>query len=179
VARGLASLPSGPVDFRGVPAAPVGVDGWYLDRPGFAWGGIGVAACWWGGTVGIARRVYRDAEERTPDQIGRAHLGAIDTLLTASGQALTAAASAIDDGTATGARGALRAARVRGLVARTAELVIERAGHALGPEPLAFDARHAQRVADLQLYIRQHHAERDEARLGALLLDSARGIAPW
>ncbi|WP_134447498.1 acyl-CoA dehydrogenase [Cryobacterium sp. MDB2-A-1] len=179
VARGLASLPSGPVDFRGVPAVPVGADGWYLDRPGFAWGGIGVAACWWGGAVGVARRVYREAGERTPDQVSLAHLGAIDMLLTASGQALAAAASAIDDGTATGTLGAVRAARVRGIVARTAEQVIERAGHALGPEPLAFDARHAQRVADLQLYIRQHHAERDEARLGALLLDGARGVSPW
>ncbi|MCI4657252.1 acyl-CoA dehydrogenase [Cryobacterium zhongshanensis] len=179
VARGLAALPSGPVDFRGVPAEPIGVDGWYLDRPGFAWGGIGVAACWWGGAVGVARRVYRDAEERTPDQIGLAHLGAIDILLTASGQALAAAATSIDDGTATGTRGAVRAARVRGLVAGTAESVIERAGHALGPSPLAFDSRHAQRVADLQLYIRQHHAERDEARLGVLLLDGARANAPW
>ncbi|MEB0267050.1 acyl-CoA dehydrogenase [Cryobacterium sp. 10I5] len=179
VARGLAALPSGPVDFRGVPAEPIGADGWYLERPGFAWGGIGVAACWWGGTVGIARRVYRDAGERTTDQVGLAHLGAIDILVTASGQALASAACAIDDGTATGAHGAVRAARVRGLVARAAEVVIERAGHALGPQPLAFDARHAQRVADLQLYVRQHHAERDEAQLGALLLDGARGIAPW
>lgn len=181
VARGLASLPSGPVDFDGVAAVPIGVDGWYLDRPGFAWGGIGVAACWWGGSVGVARRVYRDARERTPDQVGLAHLGTIDVMLTASGAALAAAANAIDTGTANGARGALLAARVRGLVARTAEEVIERAGHALGPAPLAFDARHTQRVADLLLYVRQHHAERDDARLGGLLLAGAgAGVgSPW
>lgn len=179
VARGLTSVPSGPVDIRGVPAVPIGGDGWYLDRPGFAWGGIGVAACWWGGAVGIARRVYRDARDRTPDQIGLAHLGAIDVVLTASGEQLAAAANAIDAGTATGSLGAVRAARVRGIVARTVEEVIDRAGHALGPAPLAFDSRHAQRVADLQLYVRQHHAERDQARLGTLLLAATDAGAPW
>ena len=39
-------------------------------------------------------------------------------------------------------------------------------GHALGPAPLAFDADHAARVADLEIYLRQHHAERDVAALG-------------
>jgi len=34
---------------------------------------------------------------------------------------------------------------------------------------LALDERHARRVADLQLYVRQHHAERDDASLGRLL----------
>ena len=43
--------------------------------------------------------------------------------------------------------------------------------HALGPAPLAFDPDHARRVADLQLYVRQHHAERDEAALGAQVRD--------
>jgi hypothetical protein len=43
-------------------------------------------------------------------------------------------------------------------------------GHALGPAPLAFDEDHARRVADLELYLRQHHAERDLARLGEATL---------
>ena len=33
----------------------------------------------------------------------------------------------------------------------------------MGPAPLAMDATHAKRIADLQLYIRQHHAEKDDA----------------
>jgi hypothetical protein len=41
-------------------------------------------------------------------------------------------------------------------------------GRALGPAPLATDREHAQRVADLTVYLRQHHAERDLARLGEL-----------
>ncbi|MCY7289624.1 MAG: acyl-CoA dehydrogenase, partial [Cryobacterium sp.] len=45
------------------------------------------------------------------------------------------------------------------------------------PAPLAFDARHAGRVADLQLYARQHHAERDDAALGRRLREA--GVSPW
>ena len=55
-------------------------------------------------------------------------------------------------------------------------------GHALGPGPLAMDAEHAARVADLTLYVRQHHAERDLAALGRLVApaapETARGMAP-
>ncbi|WP_241986664.1 acyl-CoA dehydrogenase family protein [Cryobacterium fucosi] len=177
VARGLPAVPSGPVEFRGVRARPVGGDGWYLRRPGFAWGGIGVAACWWGGAVGLARRVFESVLEREPDQIALAHLGALDLALTAAGVSLAAAAAAIDAGDAVGEQGALLAARVRGQVARTVDEVITRTGHALGPAPLAFDARHAGRVSDLQLYVRQHHAERDDAALGRRLRGA--GVSPW
>ncbi|HSP52802.1 MAG TPA: acyl-CoA dehydrogenase family protein [Cryobacterium sp.] len=177
VGRGLPSVPSGPVEFRGVPARPVGDDGWYLRRPGFAWGGIGVAACWWGGAVGLARRVWESVLEREPDQIALAHLGALDLTLNAAGISLAAAAAAIDAGDAVGEEGALLAARVRGQVARTVDEVITRTGHALGPAPLAFDARHAARVSDLQLYVRQHHAERDDAALGRRLREA--GVSPW
>ena len=173
VALSLSSVPSGPVDFAAVMARPIGSDGWYLTRPGFAWGGIAVAACWFGAAVGVARQLHaavRAPAGHPPDQIALAHLGAIDVLLTACASALGQAAAAIDSGAATGQSGALLAARVRGLVARSAEEVLTRVGHSLGPAPLAFDARHAQRVADLELYVRQHHAERDDAALGRLLL---------
>ena len=49
------------------------------------------------------------------------------------------------------------------------EEVIARVGNALGPGPLALDREHAQRVADLQVFVRQHHAERDLAALGELV----------
>ncbi|TFC94806.1 MULTISPECIES: acyl-CoA dehydrogenase family protein [Cryobacterium] len=177
VSRGLPDVPSGPVEFRDVSARPVGSDGWYLRRPGFAWGGIGVAACWWGGAVGLARRVWESVLERKPDQIALSHLGALDVALTAAGTSLAAAATAIDAGDAVGEQGALLAARVRGQIARTVEDVVARTGHALGPAPLAFDPRHAARVADLQLYVRQHHAERDDVALGSRLRES--GVSPW
>ena len=49
-----------------------------------------------------------------------------------------------------------------------ADEAITRTGRALGPGPLCQDGRHAQRVADLSIYIRQSHAERDLAELGRL-----------
>ena len=177
VGRGLPAVPSGPVEFRDIQGRPVGDDGWYLRRPGFAWGGIGVAACWWGGAVGLARRVWESVLAREPDQIALAHLGALDLTLTAARTSLAAAAAAIDAGDAVGEQGALLAARVRGQVARTVDEVITRTGHALGPAPLAFDARHSGRVSDLQLYVRQHHAERDDAALGRRLRDAP--VSPW
>ena len=46
-------------------------------------------------------------------------------------------------------------------------------GGALGAGPLCRDAAHAQRAADLPVYVRQSHAERDLAGLGALASDGA------
>ena len=172
VARGLSEIPSGPVHFDDVPATPVGEPGWYLSRPGFAWGGIGVAACWFGGAVAIGRTVHA-AAAGGPNPFLLEHLGAIDGLLQSSRRALAEAAELIDTGDP---EPKLLAKRVRATVARACEEILVRAGHALGPAPLALDAAHAKRVADLQLYVRQHHAERDVASLGESL---ASGDAPW
>lgn len=173
VARGLSEIPSGPVRFSRVPADAVGVPGWYLQRPGFAWGGIGVAACWYGGAVGIARTVL-DATTTRRDPFLLAHLGVIDELLQSSRRALLEATQLVDS--AEPPDGRILARRVRLTVARACEEILDRAGHALGPAPLALDAAHAKRVADLQLYVRQHHAERDQASLGEAL---AGGDRPW
>jgi hypothetical protein len=180
-ARGLAGIPSGPVRFDGVPAEPVGEPGWYLRRPGFAWGGIGVAACWHGGAVAVARRLL-DSTGDAPLRL--AHLGAVDEALTASRLALADAARRIDaDPRDADPRDAdplepgVLALRTRGIVARTVDEVLTRAARALGPAPLALEAEHARRVADLQLYVRQHHAERDQQSLGEAL--AAGGGSPW
>ncbi len=177
VARGLTDVPSGPLDLDGAEAVPVGGEGWYLTRPGFAWGGAGVAACWFGAAVALARRMARQAEERRLDQVGQMHLGAVDATLHAARVVLADAARAVDAGEATGGAGAATAHRVRRVVARACEDVLTRAGHALGPGPLALEAEHAARVADLGLYLRQDHAERDEAALGRAVLEDA--TAAW
>lgn len=177
VARGFPEIVSAPVRFDGAAAVPVGGPGWYLDRPGFAWGGIGVAACWWGGAVGLARELYAATARREPDQLLLAHLGAVDVALTSARTTLVEA-SRVVDGTADAevAPGVL-ARRVRGAVARTVEETVHRCSHALGPGPMTADEAYARRLADLQLYVRQHHAERDDASLGRDLV--AGGTAPW
>ena len=176
-ARGLSAVTSVPVEMTAAPAVPVGDDGWYLTRPGFAWGGIGVAAVWYGGSVGLARRLAAPSS-RPLDQIGEAHLGAVDAILTAAGTLLADAAARVDDGRADGPAGAALALRVRQVVRRAAEEVLDRSQHALGPGPLVGEAEHAARVADLQLYLRQEHAERDQAALGRHLVAHPED-APW
>jgi hypothetical protein len=166
VARGLRTVTSQPVRFDATPAAPVGAPGWYLTRPGFAWGAIGVAACWHGGAMGLQATLLRASAGRDGD-LAALHLGIVDAALYASETALACAARDLDAGRAGGAAGDVLALRVRAVVADTVERTIRQVGHALGPAPLAFDEEHARRVADLELYVRQHHAERDLARLGA------------
>ena len=176
VARGLPRIVSAPVSFDRARAVPVGGDDWYLRRPGFAWGAIGVAACWWGGAIGIARSLFGRAAQREPDQIALMHLGAVDAALTAARAVLLEAAGA-DDLEEPVEDPHIIARRVRCVVVGTVEEVVARAGHALGPGPMTTDESYAARVADLQLYIRQHHAERDDAALGQALLSLGR--APW
>jgi alkylation response protein AidB-like acyl-CoA dehydrogenase len=175
--RGLVEIPSGPVSFSGVPATAIGEGDWYLTRPGFSWGAIGVAACWYGGAVGIARTLRAAAESKPDDPILLMHLGAVDGLLHSARTTLREAADQVDGGSATGETGKVLAKRVRATVARSCEDIIVRAGHALGPAALALDETHAKRIADLTVYIRQHHAERDEMSLGRAV--AQQDHAPW
>ncbi|MDQ0028471.1 acyl-CoA dehydrogenase family protein [Arthrobacter bambusae] len=180
ISHGLREIPSGTVHFTDVPAVPVGEPGWYFERPGFAWGGIGVAACWLGGAVGLVR-TFRDAlGRREPDQIALSGLGEADRLLASGFELLRGAAAGIDGGTL-GDRedsdGAwAHALRVRGNVAAIVERIQEAVGENLGPGPLARDERHAKRVSDLRIYVRQHHGQRDDAQLGSLVL---KGESAW
>jgi alkylation response protein AidB-like acyl-CoA dehydrogenase len=170
VGHGLRDVTSGPIELDAVPAQEVGGPGWYLERDGFAWGGIGVAAAWFGGAVGIARRMFEQVAHRAPDQIALAHLGAVDARLAAAAALLGRTADQVDGGSLAGGAAGLAALRVRQVVADAVDDVLVRAAHSLGPAPLAKEHEHARRVADLQLYVRQHHAERDAAALGAQLV---------
>jgi alkylation response protein AidB-like acyl-CoA dehydrogenase len=169
VARGLRTVTSASVRFDSTPAEPVGAPGWYLERAGFAWGGMGVAACWHGGARGLLATLARASRKRSGD-LSDLHVGLVDADLHASEAVLARAAALIDAGHAGGAAGEILALRVRAVVAGAAERAIRQVGHALGPAPLAFDEDHARRVADLELYVRQHHAERDLAQLGHAVL---------
>ena len=165
VARGLRTVTSAAIHLDGTPAVPVGPPGWYLVRPGFAWGGMGVAACWHGGAAGLQATLVARSAERS-GELSALHVGLVESALHGSESVLARAAALIDDGKAEGPDGADLALRVRAVVADAAERALRQVGHALGPAPLAFDEEHARRVADLELYLRQHHAERDLAGLG-------------
>jgi len=177
VARGLRTVTSVAVRFDATPAEPVGAPGWYLTRPGFAWGGMGVAACWQGGACGLQATLLRASQRRTGELAGL-HVGIVDAALHASAAVLREAAALIDAGRAQGPAGDVLGLRVRAVVADAAERTLRQVGHALGPAPLAFDEDHARRVADLELYVRQHHAERDLARLGSAVVSEQQRRTP-
>ena len=168
IARGLRNVTSCPVHFQATPARPVGVPGWYLSRPGFAWGGMGVAACWYGGMSAVAATVQRACAKRV-GELSAAYIGSVDVALHGARVTLFDAARLVDAGEASGLRGEILALRVRAVVANAVEKILTLSSHALGPAPMAFDELHARRVADLDLYVRQHHAERDLAALGEAL----------
>jgi alkylation response protein AidB-like acyl-CoA dehydrogenase len=176
---GMADSDTRSVRFDDVPATPVGAPGDYLDRPGFWHGAIGVAACWLGGARAVAAPLYRsvaDHNGKAADPHAQAHLGAVDAALAAAEAVLTCAAEFVDAEPASG-RTELMARRVRAVAETAVDEAIVRTGRALGPAPLALDADHARRVADLTMYVRQSHAERDLAALGRLACAPASEVA--
>ena len=172
-ATGMAGSDTLDVGFSRVPAVPVGPPGGYTDRPGFSHGGVGVAAVWYGGARAVARTLLSAASKRDIGPHALAHLGAVDLGLRTVRAALDQAADEIDADPGDLRRaGPLRALRVRALTEAVAADVLTRTGRALGAGPLGHDEAHSRAVADLTVYLRQHHAESDLARLGGLVAEA-------
>ena len=169
-AIGMADSSSGDVSFHQARGVLVGGVGDYLARPGFWQGGAGIAACWWGGARALggalhAAVVQSPAALRTPFRL--AALGRVDVALGATAALLQQAAGWID---AHPKDDALRAAlRARQAAEACARRVLDDVGRALGATPFCRDADFARRAADLPVFIRQSHAERDDATLGERL----------
>jgi alkylation response protein AidB-like acyl-CoA dehydrogenase len=174
-AVGMAGSDSRTIRLHRTPATAVGGAGAYVDRPGFRHGGIGVAACWYGGAAGIADALYTAARAKDLGPHALAHLGAVDIALHECRLLLADAAARID--ARPDADQTRLSAQVRlGIEAHAAD-VLDRVGRALGASPLCLDHTHARRVADLTVYLRQTHAEADLAALGATARDD--GGAAW
>ncbi|WP_345703964.1 hypothetical protein [Kitasatospora paranensis] len=173
---GMAGSDTLDVGFDAVRATPVGEPGAYLQRPGFHHGGIGVAACWQGGAAAVARTLLTASRTWDLGPHALAHLGAVDARLSTVDVLLDGAATAVDaDPHDREGKAALRTMRVRAAVEDAADDVLRRVGRALGATPLGHDAVHARAVADLTVYLRQHHAERDLAALGRAASESRSG----
>jgi alkylation response protein AidB-like acyl-CoA dehydrogenase len=187
------------VRFDDVPVdadADVGEPGWYVARRGFALGGAGVAAVWWGGAAAILDRAIgylgggssQSPTSPTPptsggpadgprlttatDRHALAHVGELHAALAAA-DALLHHTAALADGEG-GADLTHAVATVRSAVERAVREVVDRVPRIVGPTPLSRDGGLAAALADLSLYVRQHHAERDHAALGELVLHRRR-----
>ena len=172
-AVGMRRIDSGRVVFTDAPAMRIGTPDRYLQRPGFWHGGAGIAACWFGASCAIAARLRTDRRLRD-DPHAAAHLGAIDVRLAALAALLRQTAACIDADPVQPHRH--RVMQLRGAAEAAAREVIDRCARALGPGPLCNEGAHAQRSADLSIFIRQHHAERDLAALGVL---ASREATTW
>jgi hypothetical protein len=180
-AVGMAASASADVHFDGATGVLVGEPGQYLSRPGFHHGGAGVAACWHGAAARIASHLQQAVGQRE-DPHRQAHLGALDVALAGAAGLLRDAAARI---AATPSDPSLLAGRrARLAVEAAAEEVLRRVPRAIGPGPLCKNRGLAQLMADLPVFIRQSHAERDQAALGRLLAEKAQasqapGGAAW
>lgn len=173
-AVGMRDSDSVDVQFDDVPALLVGAPGAYLRRPGFWQGGAGIAACWWGGAWAIGSMTRALCGARA-DPHTQAHLGAIDVALSGSAASLREAAHWIDANPSADAQ--RLALRVRGVVEAACDTVLRHAARATGAGPLCKNPRFARAMADLPVYLRQSHGERDLAALGALPAEA--GSDPW
>lgn len=175
-AVGMGPTASVDVEFDNVPAVLIGEPGAYVQRPGFLHGAAGVAACWYGACAAIAEAVRRGARRRPDDAHALAHLGAIDIKLAQAASQMRSCAAAIDaDPGQPHARAVWRA---RLAVEDAAQAVLERAPRALGPSPFCKDPSLAGLLADLPIYLRQSHGERDLAAHGRALIEATE-TAPW
>jgi alkylation response protein AidB-like acyl-CoA dehydrogenase len=164
-AVGMGATGSVEVEFVRAQGLAIGKAGDYLSRPGFWQGGIGIAACWYGASRSIAQRLLQKAG-KSPEPHAMAHLGAVDVALHSAWTVLHEAARSIDQ--APGADAELLARRCRAVIEHSAEQVIFHVGRALGAGPYCRDPHFARLIADLPVFLRQSHAERELAALGDL-----------
>ncbi|WP_410656957.1 acyl-CoA dehydrogenase family protein [Amycolatopsis sp. lyj-112] len=175
-AIGMDASDSGDVRFDGVPVTSahiVAEPGWYVSRPGFALGGAGVAAVWLGGCAAVVDSVTAYLRARgAADDHQHAHLGALHTAIHQSDALLVRTAEVVDaepDEDLPLLTGICRAA-----VEHTARQVLDVAPEITGPTALCRDRRLPRQLADLMVYVRQHHGARDLAALGVELLKGGR-----
>ena len=140
--------------------------GWYLSRPGFWHGACGPASCWAGGAEGL---VDFARKQKRNDAHTMAHLGAMQSSVWAMKAYLTEAGREIDEHPADARAAHVRALTVRHLIEQAATEILRRLARAYGPAPLAMNEDIAMRYQELDLYLRQSHAERDLEALGRSL----------
>jgi alkylation response protein AidB-like acyl-CoA dehydrogenase len=142
--------------------------GWYLDRPGFWHGACGPACCWAGGAVALVD--YARSQSRD-DPHTLAHFGALQADAWGLEAYLKSAGQEIDECPGDWEVARIRALTLRHLVEQACTDVLRRFARAYGPRPLAFDCATSRRYQELDLYLRQSHAERDLEVLGRAIRD--------
>jgi hypothetical protein len=136
-----------------------------------------VAACWYGGTTTLAKTLYRAVAQspegsRSPFRL--AATGRVAVMMRGMALMLQDAAHWIDEHPQSDASEMAR--RVRLAAAECATDVLEEVAAALGATPFCTDAAFARAAADLPVFIRQSHGDRDYAALGQQLVSQGEGL---
>jgi alkylation response protein AidB-like acyl-CoA dehydrogenase len=162
-AVGMAATGSVEVLFSEASGLAIGEPGDYLARPGFWQGGVGIAACWYGAAQRLSEALREQCAKRAEPH-ALAHLGSVDSALHSAACVLRESATHIDRHPKANAQ--LLAQQARACIEETVDQVIHHVGRALGAGPYCKDPHFARLMADLPVYLRQSHAERDLAALG-------------
>jgi hypothetical protein len=136
---------------------PIGETDFYLSRPGFAIGGIGPAAVWLGGAQQVAELVTEGLSRfaASPHQARR--LGVVEHAVWRAGAALDHVIGVLDVGDREG--GGRAVSHGRTAVVAACDTALREAPLIVGPGGLSTNARLARVIADLGIYIRQHHVD--------------------
>ncbi|WP_243789353.1 acyl-CoA dehydrogenase [Saccharopolyspora gloriosae] len=152
----------------------VAAPGFYTERPGFWLGGAGVGAVWFGGVLGLWDSVVANLRTSRADPHKLAQLGALRLAVEQADAVLTRAVDEIDAATAPAARALAR--RCRCAAESAARQALDLSPRITGPVAFARDAQLSRRLADLQVYVRQHSTERELADWGEQALDGDSGL---
>lgn len=149
-------------------AAQVGDAGFYLGRPGFFPGGVGVAAVWVGGAARVADLVRQHVGEVAPSPAVQLRLGHLRTELVTAAAAVAVAAHRLDTGDVPPDELQALATETRAVVGAAVRRLLDQGRAVAGPAGLAFDGPLTHAVDDLDLYVRQQSTDGDAMFLGGL-----------
>jgi alkylation response protein AidB-like acyl-CoA dehydrogenase len=161
-------------DVPGDTVTQVGGEGFYLGRPGFFPGGVGVAAVWVGGAARVADLVRQHLGQSAPSPAMQLRLGHLRIELVAAAAVVEAAASRLaaaggaPAGGEVGGDARTLATETRSVVGASVRRLLEQARTIAGPAGLAFDGPLTRAIDDLDLYVRQQSTDGDAFFLGGL-----------
>lgn len=142
----------------------VGPENFYLERPGFLVGGLGVAAVWAGGARSVLEQVASGLRRFEPSTHQLRRLGVMEQAVWQACTAVDAAAVRLPG--LAGEALALETSAARTCVVTACEQVVDEAEHVVGPGGMSTDARLARTLADLAIFVRQHHVDLAHEALG-------------
>ncbi len=161
------------ITFENIPVDPASIieeANWYVTRKGFWPGALGPAACWAGGAAGLVD--YAKNNKRN-DPHTLSHLGAMSANSWTMESILKSAGHSVDKANLDPIKLHELALMARHQIEQLSTDTLRRFARAYGPFPLACHEDISQRYQELDLFLRQNHAERDLESLGILFFNNA------